>query len=256
MVSKSVMPLTLASLLLLALASGQGEAMSSEKEEGAPVKRKLLGFFSRKKKEVSPPITQASSSSSSTSQKASLDFESESKNANPSYSFNPNYPPQTSDIQAFEKIWIPYFLEKPDAIDPKGYYKLILTSDDVHSMFQAPKRSKVSEALQGSSADPIREYIAFGGVLEASFRTNLIDSKWQAIFRANAKNFYAVFVSDEYRDKTTAHARGKIAEERSGEIVKYAAFRREDDEKIVAIKHPEATENILTFFVAYREKNK
>ncbi|KAB2832534.1 MAG: hypothetical protein F9K49_07960 [Caedimonadaceae bacterium] len=123
-------------------------------------------------------------------------------------------------------------------------------------MFQAPKRSKVSEALQASSADPTREYIAFGGVLEASFRTTLTDPEWQAIFRANANTFYAVFVSDEYRDKTTSHVKGKIAEEKSGTIVKYASFRRDDDGRIFAIKHPQATENILTFSVSYREKNK
>lgn len=248
MVFRNVMLLILASLLLLAFASERGEAMSPEKEEGTSIKRKLLSFFNKKKEETSTSISQTSSSSPSIVKAASLESEP--------YKFDLKRPPQASDIQAFERTWIPHFLSNPNAIDLKGYYKLVLKAEDIHPMFQADKRSKVSQALQASSASPTREYIACGAVLEASFRTTLIDSEWQSIFRENANKLYAVFVSSEFRDTTTSHIKGKIAEEKSGTIVKYAAFRWEEDGRISAIRHPLVEENILTFLVSYREKNK
>lgn len=262
MVSRSVISLTLSALLLssvsqFAFASGCGSGeytLQEEKGEVQKRKKKLnfLNFLGGRKKEELTPTTQISSSSVSNTKKEKFDIESEPKKATPPYVFHPNYPPQPSEILAYEEKWIPHFLETPNAIDPNDYYKLILNTDNIQNLFQAPKGSQVPEDSQTTKVSENRSYIPIGEVLEGSLRTTVLDSEWQKIFQENPECLYAVFVNDVYRNKTTNHGKKKDTE-KPGTLVKYAAFRWKN-EKISAIYHP-VEKSILTFSVSYRKRD-
>lgn len=248
---RSFISLTLSALLLssvsqVAFASGRGGDAylhTLENEKKSKSSWSFIRCICGDKKNELIPATITSNSNSVTVNQESEQGNEAKKNATSPYVFNLNFPPQTTNIQAFEKQWIPHFLANENAIDPKGLYPLLLRPDDIQNLFQTPK----------AKGKDNRQYTAIGQELEGSFRTNIIDSAWNKIFRDNTKFLYAVYAGAEYRDQTTNQSTGVI-KKKGGTLVKYAVFQLKNG-NVTAINQPEE-EKILTFTVSYRERDK
>lgn len=260
MLFRRVLSLALSTLWLLgigqlafALPGGSSSSSVLGDEDGKGTKKRgrrisFLGcLHGDKEKEPVNPTSISSSSTTSAIKGVGIEEGQDPKNtltsrAEKPYTFNPNSPPLTTDIQAYVRVWIPQFVNNSEAVSPRGGYKLLLSVAEIQPLYRAPKPEGKHN----------RKYIPMGEVLEGSMRFSNPDGEWKKHIQDHADFLYAAFVSEEYRDHTTDHSGGKNKQQKSGSLVKYVAFRREKGIITPILDHDQ--KNIQTFQVCYRER--